>query len=211
MKKFLLFFVIVVLSIGAAVAQPNNSDKSLWKSAKKAAKELKKQGWKTDGVEPLENLLYQHIKNYKAPGCKEMIGTVQGGTNITTLNQAKQWSYNMVAMSYAKQAGGILRGRIDGESGGALKNVDLAADNFYEAYEMAVQKEIKGEITYDFGIYKEKKDNTLDFRGYYILNEDGAAAARLRALDNAVKESDAARRNAEKISEFVRQGFEINE
>lgn len=211
MKKFLLLFVIVVLSISASVAQPNNTDKSLWKSAKKAAKELKKQGWKTDGVEPLENLLFQHIKNYKTPGHREMVGTAQGETNVKTINQGKQWSYNMVATTYAKQAGLDLKGKITSETGSSLLDQDLAADNFYEAYVGEVSKEIKGEITFDFGIYKEKKGGTIDYRGYYILNEDGEAAAKLRAVDNAMKKSEAARKNAEDISKFVRDGYKTND
>lgn len=211
MKRFLLLLIVAVLSIGAAVAQPNNSDKSLWKSAKKAAKELQKEGWKTDGVEPMENLLFQHIKNYKAPGHREMVGIVQGETNVKTINQGKQWSYNMVATTYAKQAGMTLRGRVISATGGSLLDQDLAADNFYEAYEGEVSKEIKGEITFDFGIYKEKKGGAFDYRGYYILNEDGESSARMRAMDNAMKKSEAARKNAEDISKFVRDAFTTNE
>jgi hypothetical protein len=43
---------------------------------------------------------------------------------------------------------------------------------------------------------------------YFIINEDAATKARIRAYENALKESEAAQKYAEKVSSFVREGFE---
>ena len=42
---------------------------------------------------------------------------------------------------------------------------------------------------------------------YFIVNEDAATKARIRAYENALKESAAAQKYAEKVSAFVREGF----
>jgi hypothetical protein len=107
--------------------------------------------------------------------------------------------------SYATQAKSMIVGRITGEtSGGATEEGSL--DNFYAAYEAAVAKEMEGEFKNpSIVLYKEKKDGTLDYRMYYILNEDAASEARIRAMENAMIESEFARANAERISEFVRE------
>jgi hypothetical protein len=42
------------------------------------------------------------------------------------------------------------------------------------------------------------------------VNESAATRARIRALDNAAKESEAAKKYAQKVSDFVRDGFKTN-
>jgi hypothetical protein len=42
---------------------------------------------------------------------------------------------------------------------------------------------------------------------YFVVNEDAATKARIRAYENALKESEAAQKYAEKVSQFVREGF----
>ena len=43
---------------------------------------------------------------------------------------------------------------------------------------------------------------------FFVVNEDAASKARIRAYENALKESAAAQKYAEKVSEFIREGFE---
>jgi hypothetical protein len=42
---------------------------------------------------------------------------------------------------------------------------------------------------------------------FFIVNESAATKARIRALENAAKESEAAQLYAQKVSDFVREGF----
>jgi hypothetical protein len=42
---------------------------------------------------------------------------------------------------------------------------------------------------------------------YFIINEDAACKARIRAMENAARESEAAQKYAQKVSDFVREGF----
>lgn len=202
MKNFLLLVMTIALSIGSMFAQPDKSDKALWKSAKKAAKELKKQGWNTEGVEPLENLIYYHIQKTKAKKL-EVIGLVEGNTDVTTMNQAKQWAFANAAMSYAQQAGSNIKGFAKNKISAGLADYDDAIDEFTQNFKIEVEKAIDGELRLDFGIFKKKKDGTIDYRAYYVVDEDAALNAKKKALKNAAKLSEYARDNFEQLEGFI--------
>lgn len=198
-------FVVGVMLIASASAQPNTSDKKLWKTAQKKAKEMTSAGWLVDGSMPLENLLFKHYQKINEDGNQEVVGNVVGNTSVTTLNQGQQWAATMAAISYSKQAGQTIRGRLTAEVGAGL-NGGPAADSFYEGYESFVEKEIQGELVRSFAVYRTKEDGGIEYRCYYIVNEDEAHQARIRAMQRAMEESEFARANAERISEFVREG-----
>ncbi len=208
MKKIIALALLGMLFVTAAVAQPKSNDKGLWKTAKKEAKALKKEGWKTDSSLPLENILFKHYQKLMEDGNQELVANVVGNTNVKTMNQGQQWAATMASVSYAKQAGQTVKGRLASEVGAGLEN-QPSQDSFYEAYESTVEKEIKGELKKSFALYKEKEGGGIDYRAYYIVNEDDAHKARVRAMERAMQESEFARANAERISEFVRDGFPI--
>jgi hypothetical protein len=57
----------------------------------------------------------------------------------------------------------------------------------------------------------EKSGGNLDVRVYYIINEDNASKARMRAMELAMQESELARKNAERISQFVQEAFKVEQ
>jgi Ca2+-binding EF-hand superfamily protein len=114
----------------------------------------------------------------------------------------------MASISYAKQAGQHVRGRLATEVGAGTENMP-AVDSFYEGYESNVEKEIKGELKKSFSLYRENSNGTIDYKAYYIINEEAASNARIRAMQIALKESEFARQNAERITKFVQEGFEF--
>jgi hypothetical protein len=199
--------MLVVVFVTTAVAQPKENDKTLWKMAKKEAKKLEKEGWKVDGSMPLENLLYKHYQKLTDENNQELIANVVGNTTVKTLNQGQQWAATMASVSYAKQAGQLVKGRIAAEVGAGTENMP-SADSFYEGYESTVEKEIKGELKKSFSLYREKS-NGIDYKAFYVVNEENASKARIRAMQLAMQESEFARQNAEKISEFVKEAFPI--
>lgn len=194
--------------VATCVAQPKSNNKSLWKTARKEAKALTQEGWKADGSLPLENLLYNHYQQLADANNQELIGNVIGNTSVSTLNQGQQWATTMVSVSYAKQAGQTVRGRLASEVGAGVAGA-AAADSFYEGYESKVEKEIKGELHRSFSIYREKQDGGIDYKAYYIVNEERASKARIRAMQLALEESEFARANAERISAFVQEAFKV--
>ena len=84
-------------------------------------------------------------------------------------------------------------------------------DSFYAAYEAQVQKEIGAELQESFTIVrphtKSKKCNTYDMQVFFIISEDAATRARVRAYENALKESEAAQRYADRVSQFIQEGI----
>ncbi len=208
MKKIISILFLTVFVIVSAMAQPGNDEKALWKVAKKEAKALIKDGWKADGSMPIENLLFNHYKKISNEEFQELIGNVIGNTSVTTMNQAQQWAATQVAISYAKSAGQTVRGRIEAEVGAGLAD-SPSADFFYEGYESKVEKEIKGEIKKSFALYREKRGGGIDYKAYYVVNVEAAHKARMRAMEMAMEESEFARENAERISEFVNEAFDV--
>lgn len=208
MKKLMMVAMAVIVAIGA-LAQPKTSDKSIWKQSKKIAKELKKQGWKIDGSKTMEEAFFYHKQKLLDENNQELIANVVGQTNVRTLNQAQRWAIVNAATSYATQAKTMIVGRITSEVGGALMQDMGSPDDFYAAYENRVATELQGELKPSICIYREKKDGGLDYKIYYLVNEESASKARMRAMERAIQESEFARANAERISEFVREGFKV--
>lgn len=196
-----------VMFAGAASAQPKSTDKALWKSAQKMAKTMTKEGWKIDGSRSLEEMIYNHYQKLTDENNQELIANIIGNTSVRTMNQAQQWAQINASTSYAKQAKMMVVGRITNETGAGIEGAP-SVDNFYEGYESQVVTEIKGELKKSFAVYREK-DGGFDYRVFYLINEASASQARIRAMQRAMMESEFARANAERISEFVRNGFTI--
>ena len=206
MKKIFSFFVLVLCTTCLVYAQPKTSQKALWKSAKKFAKHLTTDGWKTNSSQGLEYAVYEHYVALKDEKNKELIANVEGSVNVKTINAAKQWAHNNAVMTYAQTAATFVKGRIASEVSGGLKG-NAALDNFYAAYENLVSKEISGELTPSISIYRENQNGSIEYRIYFLVNEEKASESRIRAMKNALIESEVARMNAEQITKFVQEGF----
>ncbi len=123
-------------------------------------------------------------------------------------NTGKQAAINNAVITYAQEAGSTLKGRVISDLN--ANGVDPAGefDNFYAAYERLVEKEIRGEMQPSYTIIRTNPDKTYEIRTYFIVSELAASRARMRALEEAMKASEAAQKHAAKISEFVKQGFD---
>ena len=84
-------------------------------------------------------------------------------------------------------------------------------DSFYESYEGLVQKNIQNELRMRFGMYKENGDKSIEYMAWFLINEENASRARLKAMETALKESEFAREHAKKLSEFVREEVKLAE
>mgnify|MGYP002513382796 CR=1 FL=1 len=124
-------------------------------------------------------------------------------------NVGHQVAVNNACNTYARSAGGHIRGRIVSDIASNGDDINVEFDKFYAAYETLIEKEIKGELVESYAIYRELGDGEKIMQIYFIVNEDAAAKARIRAFENALKESEAAQKYADKVSKFVNDGFEI--
>lgn len=219
MKKILSFlFALCLMAPVATVAAPAPDNAPLTKSERKAKekrmkenkkegkrklKEFKKEGWKVFGsTRSLETVLINHYNKLDELGddAREFVGVA---TNVRSKNVGKQMAMNSAAISYSSEYSDM-RGRMmtDMTADGSMSENEF--EHFYGAFEREVQKEIKGEMTESFTIIKDNGNGTYELQSFYIVSESASSKARIRSLQNALAESEAAQRHAERISAFVR-------
>ena len=208
MKKMaLLMFVFALFATPVVNAQSKQLQKQLNKEYKLKMKEYAKGDWKVFGTSrTLEVALLLHYEKLADDGVKEI--TTQ--TISTNKNLAKDKLLMNACTKYAQEMGSNIKGRINGDMASKLTPDELDEfEHFYAAYENNVTAEIKGELHNTFCIYREIKHNGVpayEFEAYFIVDMDAASAARVRAFENAAKESAVAQKYAEKVSEFIRNG-----
>ena len=202
---------VMFMVIGTANVYADNSkdyQKALNKEKKEKMKEYKKGKWELFGSSrTLEVALLKHYDMLEASGedTQEISGTV---TKCKSKNVGKQMAVNNACISYAQMAGSELKGRILSDISADASEGTNEFDHFYSAYERLVQKEIRNEMKESYTIIRTNNDGTYEMMVFFIVSESAASKARIRALNNALKESEAAQMHAEKISEFVQAGFE---
>ena len=182
--------------------------KAVKKEYKTKMKEFKKGGWKLYGsTRSLDVALLTHYEKLNKEG-EETYEIMGNCSQFKSKNVGHQTCVNNAANLYAQQAGRQVKGRIVSDIAGNADDVAAEFDHFYAAYESLVQKEINGELQESFSVIKENKDGTFEMQTFFVVSESAATRARIRAYENALKESEAAQKYAQKVSDFVRKGFE---
>ncbi len=212
MKKVIVLLLALCLALPAVnVSAQNNRalNKALKKEYKMKMKEFKKGGWTLYGSSrSLDVVLLKHYEKLNAENenAYEIVGTC---SKFVSKNVGHQTSINNACNIYAQQAGRLVKGRIVSDLAGS-DDVAAEFDHFYAAYESQVQKELNGELQESFSVIRTNKDGTFEMQTFFIVNESAATRARIRAFENAAKESAVAQKYAKQISEFVNEGFNPN-
>lgn len=212
MKKIIMLILAVILMMPAVEAENKQLQKALQKEYKAKMKEYKKEKWKLFGSSrTLEVALLQHYDQLNALGkdAREVIGIA---SRFKSKNAGYQQAINNACITYAQQAGSYLKGRVVSDI--ATNGVDSSTefDHFFAAYERLVEKEIRGEITESYSIFRclnpkaKENDREYEMQAFFIVNENAATRTRIRAMENALNESEAAQRYAQKVSDFVNEG-----
>ena len=208
MKKIIMFLMAFCMMLPALNAQ---NDKALTKALKKEyktkMKEFKKGGWTLYGSSrSLDVALLNHYAMLSKEGDEayEIVGTC---SKFKSKNIGHQTCINNACNIYAQQAGRQLKGRIVSDIAGNSDDVSAEFDHFYAAYESLVQKELNGELQESFSIIRSNDDGSFEMQTFFVVSENAATRARIRAYENAAKESAAAQKYAKKVSDFVREGF----
>ena len=218
MKKTIQLLLIIGMLFACPVANAQNRimNKALKKEYKLKMKEFSKEGWAIYGTSrSIEVALLKHYEKLNAnENAFEIVGVA---TAFKSKNVGKQVALNNACNYYARQAGSHVKGRVVGDMANNANDVSSEFDHFYAAYESLVEKEIKGEMKESFSVIretgKEKKTGApiFEMQTFYIIDEDAASEARIRAFENAMRESAAAQKHAEMVSDFIKEGFELSE
>lgn len=209
MKKLLLLLVAFCVAVPATYAADKNKqlEKALKKEYKQKKKEFNKEGWKLFGSSrSLDVALLSHydkLQNLAEDG-REVVGVA---TNVKSKNAGHQMAINNACITYGQQAGSQVKGRVISDLAANGTDATGEFDHFYAAYERLVEKEIRGEMEESFTIIKEMSPGIYEFQTFFIVSESAASKARIRAMEDALKESEAAQKHAKTIADFVRQGF----
>ncbi len=209
MKRIIAIILAVIVMLPAAMAADTNKQlkKARDKERKEVVKRLKKGGWEIFGsTRSLDVALLSHWdKLDKSDDAREQVGV---STRSKSKNVGMQMAINNACTSYASKAGSSIKGRLVSDMAGDGIDTDAEFEHFYAAYERLVEKEIKGEMDQSFSVIRTNPDGTYEIETYFIISEAAASKARIRAAEQALKESEAAQRYADKVSEFVSEGFE---
>lgn len=199
----LMAFAIAVPAINADMNKTLN--KALEKEYKVKKKQLQKEKWNTMGSRSMDVTLLKHYQtlNDDQNDAREIVGIGKAKSK----NTAYQMASNNAVIKYAGEASSTLKGRIMTDVYADGTNSEADFDRFFSAYERLVEKEMKGELTESMALFRELPDGTYEINCYCVYSENAASKARRRALDNALKESEAAQRYGEKLSEYVNAGF----
>ncbi len=208
MKKIIMLLMALCMALPALNAQNDKAlNKALKKEYKVKMKDLKKGGWELYGSSrSLDVALLSHYAKLSKDGEEtyEIVGTC---SKFKSKNLGHQTCINNACAIYAQQAGRQLKGRIVSDMAGNGDDVSGEFDHFYAAYESLVEKELKGELQESFSLIRSNKDGSYEMQTFFIVSESAATRARIRAYENAAKESAAAQKYAQKVSNFVREGF----
>lgn len=209
MKKLVLFMMAIFLMVPCVevAAQSKALQKAHKKEYKAKMKEYQKENWKLFGSShSLDVALLKHYDRLNALGedGHEIVGIA---AKFKSKNIGKQMAVNNACITYAQEAGSYVKGRVVSDMSGDGVTTDKEFDNFYAAYERLVEKEIKGEMRESYTVIRDLGDGTFEMQVFYIVSESSASKARIRALENAAKESAAAQVYAKQVADFVREGF----
>lgn len=208
MKKLIIILMALILAVPAVNAQNKALVKAQKKEYKSKMKEYKKGGWKVFGTSrSLEVCLLSHYDKLNQLGENgyEIVGIC---SKFKSDNIGHQAAINNACNIYARKAGSTVKGRVVSDMASNGDDTSSEFDHFYAAYETLVEKEIKGEMNESYAIYKDLGNGDKTMQVYFIIDEAAATRARIRAYENALKESEAAQKYAQKVSDFVRKGFE---
>ena len=214
MKRKLLYFLATIMMFTAVgnytdndglMAQSKQLQKARAKMVKKQIKKYKKEGWIVDGTtKSLEVALMEHYEKLNTDeNNREIVGSVSG---CNSRNLCQNQAMNNAMIKYAQEAKSHVMGRITSEVGNVSQN---ELEGFYSAYERLVSASIEGELNLSISLYKVKEDGSKEYDSFFIINESKASKKRIKAMQDAAKESEAAQKYAKQISDFVREGFDL--
>jgi len=212
MKKLALMVMAAVMTLNATNAQTltKQQEKAVKKEVNAKLKDYKKRGYEIFGSSrTLEVALTKHYTALYAGG--DDVVEVVGFSTAKSANLAAASAQNSAANRYATTASQQVKGRVLSDMASDVANQETEFDKFYATFEGKVQQEIRGALKPSFSVKKNDPDGRISVEAYYLVYDKAATSARLKALEAAVKESEAAQKYAQRISDFVNERVVPNE
>ena len=202
MKKIIMLLMAAfMLSVIPATAQ--ELSKSEKKSMKAKVKEYKKQGWQIFGsTNTIDLALEKHMIKMQSEDAIEVPGTA---SSFKSKNVGKQMALNSAMTYYASMMDSEIKGKVVSDMQGDGEFSETEFEKFYAAFKRSVQTTIKDELKESFSIIRDKGNGTYEMQSFYIVDKKAASKARMRAIEQAAKESVAAQIYAKGIEKYLNE------
>ena len=202
MKKIIMFLMAAfMLSVVPATAQ--ELSKSGKKALKAKVKEFNKEGWKIFGsTSTLDYALERHMIKMQSEDAIEVPGIA---SSFKSKNVGKQMALNSAMTNYASMMDSEIKGKVVSDMQGDGEFSETEFEKFYAAFKRSVQTTIKDELKESFSIIRDKGNGTSEMQTFFIVDKKAASQARVRALEQAGKESVAAQLYAKVVQKFIEE------
>lgn len=202
MKKIIMFLMAAfMLSVVPATAQ--ELSKSGKKALKAKVKEFNKEGWKIFGsTSTLDYALERHMIKMQSEDAIEVPGIA---SSFKSKNVGKQMALNSAMTNYASMMDSEIKGKVVSDMQGDGEFSETEFEKFYAAFKRSVQTTIKDELKESFSIIRDKGNGTSEMQTFFIVDKHAASQARVRALEQAGKESVAAQLYAKVVQKFIQE------
>ena len=202
MKKIIMFLMAAfILSVVPASAQ--ELSKSEKKSMKAKIKEFKKQGWQIFGsTSTIDLALEKHMLKMQSEDAIEVPGIA---SSFKSKNVGKQMALNSAMTNYASMMDSEIKGKVVSDMQGDGEFSETEFEKFYAAFKRSVETTIKDELKESFSIIRDKGNGTSEMQTFFIVDKHAASQARVRALEQAGKESVAAQLYAKVVQKFIEE------
>ena len=196
-------FLMAAFMLSVVPATAQELSKSEKKSMKAKIKEFKKEGWKIFGsTSSIEFALEKHLLKLQSEDAIEVPGIA---SSFKSKNVGKQMALNSAMTNYASMMDSEIKGKVVSDMQGDGEFSETEFEKFYAAFKRSVQTTIKDEMKESFSVIRDKGNGTSEMQTFFIVDKHAASQARVRALEQAGKESVAAQLYAKVVQKFIQE------
>ena len=196
-------FLMAAFMLSVVPASAQELSKSEKKSMKAKIKEFKKQGWQIFGsTSTIDFALEKHMLKMQSEDAIEVPGIA---SSFKSKNVGKQMALNSAMTNYASMMDSEIKGKVVSDMQGDGEFSETEFEKFYAAFKRSVQTTIKDELKESFSIIRDKGNGTSEMQTFFIVDKHAASQARVRALEQAGKESVAAQLYAKVVQKFIEE------
>ena len=196
-------FLMAAFMLSVVPATAQELSKSGKKALKAKVKEFKKEGWKIFGyTSTIDLALEKHMLKLQSEDAIEVPGIA---SSFKSKNVGKQMALNSAMTNYASMMDSEIKGKVVSDMQGDGEFSETEFEKFYAAFKRSVQTTIKDELKESFSIIRDKGNGTSEMQTFFIVDKKAASQARVRALEQAGKESVAAQLYAKVVQKFIEE------
>ena len=196
-------FLMAAFMLSVVPATAQELSKSEKKAMKAKLKEFKKEGWKIFGsTSTIDLALEKHMIKLQSEDAIEVPGIA---SSFKSKNVGKQMALNSAMTYYASTMDSEIKGKVVSDMQGDGEFSETEFEKFYAAFKRSVETTIKDELKESFSIIRDKGNGTSEMQTFFIVDKHAASQARVRALEQAGKESVAAQLYAKVVQKFIEE------